>query len=108
MSYVWGALAGCAWGVVIGSVKYFLLATRLLRSEKISSANSLSVYFGLSILVNIVALLLVFFLRKLLPFSIEATLIGTALALTLTSRLYPITKIIALNERNQNPPTNEG
>jgi uncharacterized membrane protein len=99
MDYFWGALAGCAWGAIVGSAKYFILWAKLIRSERAFSERSLSSRYMLSMVFNIVALLVVYFVRGLLPFSTEVALVSTAIMLALLSRLYPITKFAALSKK---------
>ena len=73
-----GILAGLLWGVLCG-----YLNTRILKKalEK-NSTNAVMTANLLRMAVDLAALGLVFLLRKLLPFSFEATLVGTALALS--------------------------
>lgn len=78
MNYVIGALVGIAWGAAVSFLNYFITKRSLAK-------QSTSAVMGTNLVrnvVNIVALAVVFLLRKYLPFSYEATLIATAIAMS--------------------------
>ncbi len=84
MNFLLGGLAGLAWGAVCGAVNMLILkkAIRKNDSNVLMAAN-----LG-RMTVDLLALLLVFLLRKRLPFSYEAMLIGTAVALSVVTLIF--------------------
>ena len=84
MNYLLGGLAGLVWGAVCGAVNMLILkkAIRKNDSNVLMAAN-----LG-RMTVDLLALLLVFLLRKRLPFSYEAMLIGTAVALSVVTLIF--------------------
>lgn len=79
MKYVTGALAGLVWGSLAALLNGFITKKALSKgNDKLMLASNF-----LRMLVDIAALGAVFLLRKVLPFSFEAALVGTAAALSL-------------------------
>ena len=79
METVFAALAGLAWGALCG-----FLNTRILKKAIEKNDNNFMMAANiLRILVDLIALGALFLLRDLLPFSYEAALVGTAIALSL-------------------------
>lgn len=79
MKYVIGALAGLVWGSLAALLNGFITKKALDKgNDKLMLASNF-----LRMLVDIAALGAVFLLRKVLPFSFEAALVGTAAALSL-------------------------
>jgi hypothetical protein len=79
MKLLIGLLAGLAWGALCG-----FLNTRILKRAVEKNDNNFMMAANiLRILVDLVALGAVFLLRGVLPFSYEAALVGTAIALSL-------------------------
>ena len=84
MNYVWGALAGLAWGALCGVLNILILKKSLGKNDSdMLMAGNLA-----RMVVDLAALLLVFLLRKILPFSYEAMLVATAVALSVTSLIF--------------------
>lgn len=79
MKYVIGAVAGLLWGALIAWVNSRINKKAI---EKNSEKALLSANFTRT-LVDIAALAAVFLLRKVLPFSFEAAICGTAASLGL-------------------------
>lgn len=79
MKYVLGALAGLMWGALAALLNAFITKKAL---DKNSNKGMLLSNF-LRLLVDVAALGAVFLLRKVLPFSFEAAIVGTAAALSL-------------------------
>ena len=84
MSNVWGALAGLAWGAVCGVLNILILKKAI---EKNNNNAVMAANLG-RMAVDLAALALVFLLRGALPFSYEAMLIGTAVALSIVTLVY--------------------
>ena len=84
MNYVWGGLAGLAWGALCGVLNLLIMKKAIEKNDNnvIMAAN-----LG-RMAIDLAALGLVFLLRKVLPFSYEAMLIGTAVALSAVTLVY--------------------
>lgn len=97
MEYVWGALAGLAFGGAAGVIKYFALWRRTLNAPEDSGITPSSVYTRMIIsnIANVAVLAAVFFLRACMPFDYVAALLGAAAGLSLAGRLAPMKKITA-------------
>ena len=79
MKYLIGAAAGLVWGSLAALLNAFITKKALNNgSDKLLLASN-----ALRVLVDVAALGTVFLLRKVLPFSFEAALVGTAAALSL-------------------------
>ncbi len=79
MKLLIGLLAGLAWGALCG-----FLNTRILKRAVEKNDNNFMMAANiLRLLVDLVALGAIFLLRGVLPFSYEAALVGTAIALSL-------------------------
>lgn len=79
MKYLIGAAAGLVWGSLAALLNAFITKKALHEgSDKLLLASN-----ALRMLVDVAALGMVFLLRKVLPFSFEAALVGTAAALSL-------------------------
>ena len=84
MSYVWGALAGLAWGALAAFINYSINKAAL---KKNSNASMLGAN-GARMAVDLIALGAVYLLRKRLPFSFEATIIAAASALSILTVVF--------------------
>ena len=84
MNFLWGSLAGLAWGALCGVLNILILKKSLGKND----SNLLMAGNLARMVVDLAALLLVFLLRKVLPFSYEAMLVGTAVALSVTSLIF--------------------
>jgi len=81
MRYLFGFLAGAVWGLVIAFLNGCV-------SKKMLSKNSTAAYMTMNflrMLIDVAALAIVFLLRKLLPFSYELALVGTAASLSIAT-----------------------
>lgn len=84
MNLVIGVLVGLVWGALAALLNLYINKKALAKA----STNALmAANFG-RLAVDIAALGAVFLLRKLLPFSYEATLIGTAISLSLLTVIF--------------------
>lgn len=90
MDYIIGALCGLVFGAGAGLAKYILLWQPLMRGRRPCDQRRIMTAQGVSMAVNVAALLGIFFLRPLLPFPYEAALIATAVALSLMGRFSPL------------------
>lgn len=84
MHLVWGALAGLVWGALWGGLNILILKKSLGKND----SNLLMAANLGRMVIDMAALLLVFLLRKILPFSYEAMLVGTAVALSVASLIF--------------------
>lgn len=79
MKYVVGALAGLIWGALAALLNGLITKKAL---DKGSDKQMLLSNF-LRLLVDVAALGVVFLLRKVMPFSFEAAIVGTAASLSI-------------------------
>ena len=84
MSYVWGALAGLAWGALAAFINYRINRAALKKNSNKALMGSNAARMA----VDLAALGAVYLLRKRLPFSFEATIIGAAIALSLLTIVF--------------------
>ena len=79
MNYVFGALAGLLWGALAAFVNLKINQAALKKSSNAAMLGANTARTA----VDLIALGTVFLLRKALPFSFEATIIATAVSLSL-------------------------
>ncbi len=79
-----GVLVGLVWGALAGLLNAFINQKLLARG----STNALMAGNLLRLIVDFAAMAAVYLLRNLLPFSWEAVLIGTAVALSLVTIVF--------------------
>ena len=84
MQYVWGALAGLAWGALAALVNYRISKAAVKKNSNTSMLAANAARMG----VDLITLGAVYLLRKRLPFSFEATIIGAAIALSMLSVVF--------------------
>lgn len=84
MDIMWGILAGLAWGAVCGLVNVRILKKAIRKNDTNAIMAANMGRMG----IDLLALLLVFLLRKVLPFSYEWMLIGTAVALSVVTLIF--------------------
>jgi hypothetical protein len=79
MNYVFGALVGLLWGALAAFVNLKINQAALKKSTNAAMLGANTARTA----VDLIALGTVFLLRKVLPFSFEATIIATAVSLSL-------------------------
>lgn len=84
MQMLFGILAGLVWGALCGLLNVGILKRSIGKNEN----SALMAGNLLRLLVDAAALGAVFLLRGLLPFSFEAALVGTAIALSLVTLVF--------------------
>ena len=96
MEYIWGALAGLAFGGLIGAIKYYVLWHKTAKAPQSSEITSSYVYIRMIIsnVINVAALAIVFLLRDIICFSFVAALFGAAVGLSIAGKLAPIKKVM--------------
>ncbi len=77
MNYLFAALSGLAFGLVLSLLKYLLLWRPYLKAK----TDRIYLIMMLSSLINVAALFSIFLIRDILPFSYWLTLIALAFAL---------------------------
>lgn len=92
LTYVFGALAGLVFGALVGHLKNNFIWKKYLKRGSDSAAagsEATALYSRLitSNIVNVLTLVIAFLLMDLIPFDGMAFLIGTAVALTIMSRV---------------------
>ncbi len=95
MNYLFAALSGLAFGLILSLLKYLLLWRPYLKAK----TNRIYLIMMLSSLINVAALLSIFLIRDILPFSYWLTLISLALALNFGG------KFLAKQAATKNPET---
>ena len=90
MNYVFGALVGLRWGALAAFVNLKINQAALKKSTNAAMLGANTARTA----VDLIALGTVFLLRKVLPFSFEATIIATAVSLSLLTVVlaYWVTK----------------
>ena len=90
MNYVFGALVGLLWGALAAFVNLKINQAALKKSSNAAMLGANTARTA----VDLIALGTVFLLRKALPFSFEATIIATAVSLSLLTVVlaYWVTK----------------
>ena len=90
MNYVFGALVGLLWGALAAFVNLKINQAALKKSTNAAMLGANTARTA----VDLIALGTVFLLRKVLPFSFEATIIATAVSLSLLTVVlaYWVTK----------------
>lgn len=84
MNYLIGAVVGLLWGALAAFVN-----SRITKSAIKKGTNSAIMTMNFAhMFIDLVALAVVFFLRRLLPFSFEATLIATAAAMSIITIIF--------------------
>lgn len=81
MNYLIGAIVGLFWGALAAIVNSLITKSCIEKGTQ----KAITAMNGAHMGVDLVALAVVYFLRHLLPFSFEATIIGTAVSLSLLS-----------------------
>lgn len=84
MTLLFGGLAGLVWGAVCGLINMLILKKAIQKNN----SNTLMAANLARMGVDLAALLLVFLLRKVLPFPYEAALVGTAVALSVVTLVF--------------------
>lgn len=90
MEYVIAGLAGLAYGALCGALKYLFLWRPLLTGRRAMTTKTIYTAQSISMSVNVIILLAVYFLRNLWPYSFEVTIVAAAIALSLMGRLSPL------------------
>ncbi|MCL2816845.1 MAG: Tim17/Tim22/Tim23/Pmp24 family-domain-containing protein [Clostridiales bacterium] len=99
-------LAGAVFGGLFAALKYFLLWRPFGRGKKLRSTSAVMGRYGIGHGINIAALVTVFLFRNVLPFPFEYALIGTALALVLFGKFYPVTRYLPELKTESKPEQN--
>ena len=92
MTYITGAAAGLVFGGIIGLLKNIFIWQRYLQKSASSNcqetgAGDVYIRAMVSYFVNILTLVIAFFIRNVLPFDGIAFLIGTAAALVIMNKM---------------------
>ena len=92
--YIESVVIGLAYGFIIGYLKYAILWKRQLRSNDKMDMGALYVRLGIGYAINVSALFFVFLTRTVMPFDFTATIIATAVAMSIAGKLAPISQIV--------------
>lgn len=86
--YIWGGLLGLAFGSAVAFLNSIITKRYIKKNSEKAGPEGTASVMGMNLarqLVNVAALFAVFLTRKLIPLPFAATLIGTALGLTVVS-----------------------
>ena len=98
MEYVYGAIAGGAFGWIVGYLKYAILWKKIIKDE----ANADAAVSGNMVLkrmiaswaINAATLFAVYFARNIIPFDFSACIIAAAVALSVAGKIYSANSVI--------------
>ena len=93
-SYIAGALAGAAYGSLVGYIKYSVLWGKVIKRNKEITTGGLYQRMGVSYAINVVSLLIVFLLRDTMPWNFMVVIIAAAVMLSLVGKLAPMSEIM--------------
>lgn len=95
VNYVISCIVGIVYGALVGTLKYFILWHKILHAPADDQVSNSKVYgnMGISYLINIVSLLIILFLKDVMPFDFVATIAAAAITISFAGRFYPLTKI---------------
>jgi len=96
MYFVISAIVGLAYGGAAGYLKYTLLWRNLLNIEgsvKMKNAEIMTKVF-LGYIINAVVLIVVALAKDILPIDVLATLLGTAIGLSVSGKVWSIQKVL--------------
>lgn len=91
--YIAGAIAGAAYGGLIGYIKYFALWRSVIKNNKKMTSGGLYQRMGISYAVNILTLFSIFMLRDVIPWDFMTVMIASAVMLSLIGKLAPMSEI---------------
>lgn len=93
--YIISIAAGVIYGIVVGLLKYTLLWRKMLKASAESSfkTSAVTTRMIISYIVNIAALLLVYFIRNILPTDFTFTIIAAAIGISISGKFYSIHKV---------------
>lgn len=89
-----GVLVGLAYGFLIGFLKYVFLWKKLAKANEDITSGMIYKRMGISYVVNILTLLLVFLLRKVMPFDFFWTIFAAAIGLSISTKFVPLRNIV--------------
>lgn len=95
MEYLVGALAGILLGGTVGVCKYFFLWRGILSNKEDDTITMKKMYLRMfiSYIVNIITLLITYFLRNIIPFDFVAFAIATAASLSIAGKFFSLQKV---------------
>ena len=102
MTYVIGAIAGLAFGGIVGHLKNRLVWKKYLQqsaSDGMGENEMTSVYGRafLSYAINVAVLVIAFLVRNIVPFDGIACLVGAAVALSVMNKVLTVQQQKAMN-----------
>lgn len=95
MDYVISAIAGAAYGIGIGLLKYVLLWWKIIHPKegaKPISKGGIFARMGISYALNVVILLIVFLLRDVMPLNFSVTIVAAAFGVIIASKVFSTEK----------------
>ena len=97
LTYGYGIAAGFLYGAVVGTLKYIFIWKKLISQKEANDFANTFLIIGVmaSFFINIGALLLIYFIREMIPFDFAATIISAAVGLSIFGRSFSIHKIMS-------------
>lgn len=95
VSYIAGAVAGAAFGSVVGYLKYTALWKRIIKDNKTITTGVLHLHMGMSYAINAAALLFVFLMRDQMPWDFGVVMVAAAVMLSIVGKLAPMSEIVS-------------
>lgn len=89
-----GVLVGLAYGFLIGFLKYVFLWKKLANADEEITSAKIYKSMGISYGVDVLTLLLVFLLRKAMPFDFFWTIFAAAIGLSVSTKFVPMRNIV--------------
>ncbi len=95
MEYVFGAIVGLIYGGLVGFLKYLFLWKGLANDDDNTiSMKTVSIRMIISFVTNFITLIITYFVRDIIPFDFTALAIGTAIALSISGKVFSIQKTL--------------
>lgn len=109
MEYALAVVFGILYGGAVGVCKYLFLWRKALKTEEKWELTPGGMYSRMtaSYAINVATLLLVYFLRNIIPFDFVIFAISTALALSLAGKAFSLQKVYKrrpIQEKSHNDP----
>ena len=97
MTYVLGATAGALIGSLVGGLKYLLLWKKIMKAPEGVKFGMSQIYGRLTAgyVINAAALIGVYLVRNILPFSFTACVVATAIGLSISGKFFPMETLIS-------------
>lgn len=89
-----GALVGIAYGFIMGLLKYLILWKKFAKADREVTTKELYSKMGISYAIDFLTLLIVFLLRKVMPFDYFWAIFGAAIGLSISTKLFSMRSLV--------------